>query len=387
VRSFRTFGREPPGVLTLSIAASALLVYTYLVYPVAVALLARVAPLRVKVDPGFTPMVTALIPVYNARDYVAPKLDSLLAQDYPPERLEVLVRSDGSDDGTDAVLEQYAEAHPGRIHYLRAERRSGKPSALNAMRERARGSVLLMTDIRQPLSRGCVRELVSRFADDPVGAVSGNLVLEGGTGAGLYWRYENWMRHSEGRFRSMVGVTGPIYAVRKRDMPELPEDIILDDMWVPMLLRLRGRRILFAPEAHAYDEAFGDEREFGRKVRTLAGNYQLLARLPRLLLPFANPSWFELVSHKLLRLVCPWALLALAVSCAAVLAESAGAAPSAGLRFVEALAVGQACFYALALLGPRAGRLGGLARTFVVLNFAAVAGLWRFLTGSQAVTW
>src|SRR6185503_16153548 len=144
-----------------------------------------------------------------------------------------------------------------------------------------------------------------------VACVSGNLVLRGAGGAGAYWRYENWIRDKEARFRGMVGVTGPIYAIRRADMAELPRGIILDDMWVPMRLRLAGRRIVFAREAVALDDAFADAREYGRKVRTLAGNYQLFALLPRLLVPFANPSWFETFSHKLLRLVCPWALLVL----------------------------------------------------------------------------
>jgi hypothetical protein len=195
------------------------------------------------------------------------------------------------------------------------------------------------------------------------------------------------MRRSEGSFRSMVGVTGPIYAIRKGDLTEVPRDIILDDMWVPMRLRLQRRRIVFAPAARAFDDAFEDEREFGRKVRTLAGNYQLFARLPRLLVPLLNPSWFEVFSHKVLRLVCPWALLALLVSSAVFVASGASGQPAWQLRGMQLLLAGQGLFYLLALLGKRAGKLGGISRTFVVLNYAALVGLWRFVTGGQRVTW
>ena len=109
----------------------------------------------------------------------------------------------------------------------------------------------------------------------------------------------------------MVGVTGPIYVIRRSDLDEVPSDTVLDDMWIPMRLRLGGRLLLLCPEATAYDTAFGNAREFSRKARTLAGNFQLLSRMPQLLWPPANPSWFETVSHKVLRLVSPWALLLL----------------------------------------------------------------------------
>jgi biofilm PGA synthesis N-glycosyltransferase PgaC len=179
-------------------------------------------------------------------------------------------------------------------------------------------------------------------------------------------------------------MTGSIALIRKADLPRLPRDLILDDVWIPMRLRLEGRLILFAEEAHAFDVAFEDDREFGRKVRTLAGNYQLFAWMPALLSPFSNPSWFETVSHKLLRLVSPWALAALVIACGGALLME----PERGTRALATGLLGaQGLFYLLATVGPRAGRLGSLARTFVVMNAAALVGLWRFLTGKQQVTW
>jgi hypothetical protein len=255
------------------------------------------------------------------------------------------------------------------------------------MRAAARGEVLLMTDARQPLVPGALRALMTPMADPTVGCVSGNLVLEGEAGSGVYWRYENWIRKNEASFRSMVGVTGPIYAIRREDLPDLPGDIILDDLWTPMQLRVRGKKVLFAPDAIARDQAFGDEREFGRKARTLAGNYQLFARMPGLLLPFANPSWFETFSHKLLRLACPWLLAALAVSTIWYALVPPAGAGAGTLAFMRVLAAGQVLFHMGALAGARGGRLAGVARTFVVLNAAAVVGLWRYVRGAQRVTW
>ena len=372
----------------VALGALALLVYTYVGYPLLVALLARLWPLSTRTDDGWTPHVTACIPVYNAERYVAAKLDSLLALDWPRDRLEILVLSDGSTDGTDALVQDYARRCPGVVRYLRAETRLGKPAAVNRMRAEARGEVLLMTDVRQPLVRGALKALVRALGDERVACVSGNLTLPPTAGAGVYWIYENWIRRSEARFRSMLGVTGPIYVIRAADLPELPGDVILDDMWIPMRLRLARRRLLWVEEAVARDEAFGDEREFGRKVRTLAGNYQLFARMPALLVPLVNPSWFELVSHKLLRLAGPW-LLALCL-----LASIAAAAPLRPVAFaltpvwlMRALALAQLGVYLLAALGARAGRPGTVYRTFVVLNAAALVGLWRWLRGTQKVTW
>jgi cellulose synthase/poly-beta-1,6-N-acetylglucosamine synthase-like glycosyltransferase len=373
-------------LVAVALVSLALLLYTYVGYPVLIAVLARLRPVRVAADPDHTPMVSAIIPAYNVAGHLDAKLDSLLAMDYPRDRFEILVMSDGSTDGTDELLARRAAADE-RVRPMRSDARRGKPAGVNAMKAAARGEVLLMTDARQPLAPGALRALMAPMADPTVGCVSGNLVLEGEAGSGVYWRYENWIRKNEASFRSMVGVTGPIYAIRREDLPELPGDIILDDLWTPMQLRVRGKKVLFAPDAIARDQAFGDEREFGRKARTLAGNYQLFARMPGLLLPFANPSWFETFSHKLLRLACPWLLAALAVSTIwYALVPPAGA--SAGtLAFMRVLAAGQVLFHLGALAGARGGRLAGVARTFVVLNAAAVVGLWRYLRGAQRVTW
>ncbi len=374
-------------MLIAALALVAVLVYTYFAYPLLIAVCARLWPMQIRKDHGHTPMVSALIPVYNAEAYIAQKIDSLLAMDYPADRFEILFLSDASDDKTDLILQEYAKLHPSRIRVFRAETRSGKPSALNRLRKEARGNLLLMTDIRQPLNKRCLRELASYFADPSIGAVSGSLELAGDTGAGFYWKYEKWIRRNEGQFRSMVGVTGAIYALRAADLVDLPTDIALDDMWVPMRLRLQGKRIAFAPEAMAFDQAFADDREFGRKARTLAGNYQLFAALPRLLLPFVNPSWFETFSHKILRLLCPWALLGLALVCALALAHGQGPMSLWQYRILQLLAAGQLAFYLLALVGQAGGKLGNIARTFVVLNLAALVGLWRFATTGQKITW
>jgi biofilm PGA synthesis N-glycosyltransferase PgaC len=363
-----------------------LLAYIYIGYPLVLRLLAYLAPARPTRlnEKQASPMVSVFLCVHNGAAFLRAKIDSLLAQDYPPERIEILIYSDGSTDDTEAVAQTLAAAPAagGRIRVIAKAERRGKPTGLNALRVVARGDLLLLNDVRQPLSPNAVRALVEAMADPAIGCATGNLVVAGEAGSGFYWRYENWIRQQESRFRGMVGMTGPIAMVRRADFTRLPEDVILDDVWIPMQLALSGKRVTFVPAAKAYDTAFDDEREFRRKVRTLAGNYQLFARMPALLAPLRNPIWFETVSHKVLRLAAPWLLLGLAAFAGEPLMPVATSE-----SLLRLLLAGQFLFYAAAALGPRAGRLGGVARTFVVLNAAALVGLWGFLSGRQRVTW
>jgi biofilm PGA synthesis N-glycosyltransferase PgaC len=367
----------------LTAASLVAILYTYLGYPIILGLLARWRRHPARPDPTWEPRVSVCIAAYNVEAYLDRKLASITALSYPADKLEILVYSDGATDRTEAIAAAWAARDP-RVRLLAGNLRHGKPTALNTMRREATGEVLLLTDARQPVSPGALRALVTMLADPRVGAVSGNLVLEGPAGSGLYWKYENWIRRQEARFRSVVGMTGPLSILRREDLEPLAPDVILDDFWIPMRLRLQRRYVLFCEEAVAHDDAFEDDREFGRKTRTLAGNYQAFGRMPRLLLPFVNPSWFETISHKILRLLCPWALVLLLAASAAALA---GARPGPAAKLLAGLLAGQVAFYGLALLGARSGRFGRLARTFVVLNAAALVGLWRFMTGRQKVTW
>ena len=369
-------------LLAATLIALALLAYTYAGYPLLIAALSRLRPLPVRTDEGYRPTVTVCMAAWNGAAHLARKVESLAALDYPPELLEILIYSDGSSDSTVELAERLAARDP-RIRCLRSTERLGKPTALNAMREAAGGEVLLMTDVRQPLEPGSLRALLRVLADPRVGCDSGNLTLRVPAGAGFYWSYENRIRAAEGRFRSMVGVSGSIYVVRRADLAPVPAELILDDMFIPMRLRLAGRRIAYAADAVAYDEAFSDEREFGRKTRTLAGNVQLFTLLPQLL--WSPGTLFELYSHKVLRLLGPFLLaFLLTVSTLAALVEAHPPWLESGVR---ALVLGQLAFYALALLGGRGGKLGVVARTFVVMNLAALVGMWRFARGAQRVTW
>jgi poly-beta-1,6-N-acetyl-D-glucosamine synthase len=368
----------------LGVGLLALLLYTYVGYPLVVAVWARIAPCRLRPRPGYEPTVSVCISVHNGAAYLREKLQSLQALDYPAEKLEFLLYSDGSTDDTERLAAELAVNEP-RLRLLQSQARHGKPTGLNRLYAAAAGEVLLMTDVRQPLTPHALRALLAPLSDPRVGCVSGTLMLTGGTGPGAYWRYEKFIRIAEGQLGRMVGVSGSLYAIRRQDFRELPRDVLLDDMFVPLSTVGERKRVVLARDAEAYDQAYADDREFGRKVRTLAGNYQLLSKLPWLLLPFRNPVWFELVSHKLLRLVCPFALMALLPISVSLLANAE--LSSFARAFWLFVLVAQLACYALAAAGSRSGKAGTLARTFVVLNAAAVLGLWRFLTKTQSVAW
>jgi len=362
----------------------ALLAYTYVGFPILIVFLSRLTNRRARQQTGSDselPTVTVCLPVFNGAAAMPAKVRGLLAQDYPADKLDILIYCDGCTDDSEAVANSLAETPEGkgRVSVIVSRARLGKPSGLNAVVAAARGEMILLNDVRQPLTPVSARTLAAALADPEVGCAAGTLVVAGSA----YWRYEIMIRKAESRFRGGVGMSGSIAMMRKAELEPLPPDIILDDVWIPMRVALGGRRVVIVPEAQALDAAFEDDKEFRRKVRTLAGNYQLFARMPALLSPLHNPLWFETISHKVLRLVAPWLLLALAVLpiVAAVRAEGFGGA------LMGLLVVGQVVFYGAAILGRRAGKLGGLARQFVLLNAAALVGLWKHLTGGQRVTW
>ncbi len=299
------------------------------------------------------PAVSIVVAARNEAAALPARIENLLSLDYPADRLEIIVVSDGSTDGTGAVLAACGD----RVRAISLPR-VGKAVALNEGVRAARHDVVVFADARQRFAPDALRHLVERLADPGVGAVSGELVIDAerdaaaaagspvGEGVGLYWRYEKWIRKRESDVRSVVGATGAIYAIRRTLWRALPEGTILDDVLTPMRIALGGHRVVFEPRAIAFDTASRDAAtEQRRKVRTLAGNYQLVRLEPRLLSPWHNPVFVQFVSHKIGRLVVPYALVALLVSSAAL--------ASTGPIYSAALVV-QVTFYVLALHGATA---------------------------------
>ena len=292
-------------------------VYVYAGYPLLLTVLRRLSHRPVKKQ-YFQPPVTIIIAAYNERQTIEKKLRNCLSLDYPKSKLQIIASLDGPTDGTEFAVWQYATRGVELVH---SKEHRGKSSALNRAMRRATGEIVVFADVRQTFDRSAINELVANFADETVGAASGELLLmdeaneEATTDVGLYWRYEKAIRASESDIHSVPGATGAIYAIRRNLFQELPEDTLLDDAAIPLRVVLGGKRAVLDPEAKAYDTvACCPLAEYGRKVRTLAGNYQLLARMPELLSPWRNPIFFQFLSHKLGRLLVPYALVVLLVT-------------------------------------------------------------------------
>ena len=302
------------GAIIGFVLSAVVIVYVLFGYPVLLALLVRRAPGK-RIHKEFREKtVTVVLPVHNGARWVRDKLESILAQDYPQHLVDIIVISDGSTDGTDDIARSFLSRMRMELLYLP---KCGKAHCLNVALDRAAGEILFYTDVRQPLDRACLRNLISCFADPTVGVVSGELIILQGASAeeaniDRYWRYEKWIRKSLSAIDSVPGATGAVYAMRRKLARPMPANTLLDDVYLPMGAFFAGYRILLDDSAIAYDYPNSLKSEFRRKVRTLAGVYQLIGTYPALLGP-ANRMWIHFVSHKLGRLLLPFALLGLLV--------------------------------------------------------------------------
>jgi cellulose synthase/poly-beta-1,6-N-acetylglucosamine synthase-like glycosyltransferase len=354
------------------------ILYTYAGYPVAMWMLSRLRPLPWKAA-RITPSVSIVLAVHNGAALLLGKMQHLLDLDYPNIK-QIIIVSDGSTDGTEELLAR--QQHP-LFKTIVLKEHAGKAVAVNAGVAAATADVILFVDIRPEIAPGAIQQLLGNFADSKVGCACGNLALrQAGHDAassavgGFYWRYEQWIRTCEALTDSPVGVYGGFYAIRRELAVRLPEGTILDDMLQPLSIIRQGYRSILDPHADVYDTwPKRVQGEFHRKVRTLAGNFQLLQLAPWTL-TFQNRVVIQLISHKLMRLAVPYLFVLLLVSTLVL---------AVGSRVFAAFAVLQILGWALSLVGlrlriPVLHRIAAPASALLVLNAAAVVGLYKFLT-------
>jgi cellulose synthase/poly-beta-1,6-N-acetylglucosamine synthase-like glycosyltransferase len=353
-------------------ASTTLVLYTFVGYAAFIRLLAGVRPRRVKKAP-IQPTVSIVIAVHNGAGCVAAKLNNLSALIYPRERLEIIVASDGSTDGTEEILNSFRNVKCVLCP------RVGKAEALNRALTMSSSEIVVFTDIRQRIEPEAMAELVSNFADEEVGCVSGELMFSPQTGTGsasgisAYWRLEKLIRKCESDSGSVMGATGALYAVRRSLIKPLPIGTLLDDVYIPLEVLRQGKRVIFEPKARVWDAvAEKSGREFLRKVRTLAGNFQLVELLPWVLTD--RRVRFRFVSHKLMRLLAPWLLLMTLLSAWGL----SGSATYLGFALLET------AVYALALVTVGVPwlsrfRLCAGALAFTVMNLAAGCAAFQYL--------
>lgn len=350
--------------------------YTYFGYPACAVILARIRPREVHKDYSYAPSVSVLLPLYNEKRNAAEKIKNLLESDYPAGGMEVLVGSDGSTDGTNDIISGIKD---DRVRAFIFPVHRGKVSVLNDLTVKAAGEILVFCDARQSFDRMAIRRLAANFADPEVGCVSGGLIYKKTAGdngvvegASAYWEYEKMIRRAESLAGSTVVTTGAIYAIRKELYSPPPADIIVDDMYIPLSAVRKGYRCVFDEEAKAFDDPLqSPEEEYNRRVKALAGNYQIFGAFKDLFIPFRSPVAIPLFSHKFMRVAAPFFIISAFISNLTLAKKGVYSAALAG----------QVVFYILALLGSAACRRGNnslLFRTastiymFCVMNSAAL---------------
>lgn len=366
-----------------------LIVYTYLLYPLWMVVLAHVWPRRSRFVDGYLPSVSMVVAAYNEEEVIGQKLANGLAIDYPAERLEFLFGSDGSSDETNRIL---SEMEDQRVRVFLYPERAGKLNVLNKVVPEAKGDILLFSDANTMYEAEAIRKLVRHFADPSVGGVCGKLRLlnpnknVGGQGEGLYWQYENRLKQAEGQIYSVIGANGAIYAIRRQLFCALPsQTVVMDDFLIPLRVLEQGYRMIYEPEAVATEKTSPHmQGEFRRKVRIAAANFNGIPYILALLNPSRGVVAFALWSHKVIRWVVPFLAIGAFVSNLFLL-------KARGIYFVTFGL--QLFFYVAALVGYLADRLFRHSGPFMVfyylvaMNLALFLGFWRSVTRTQKMAW
>lgn len=366
--------------------ATLALFYAYAGYP---ALLFLIAPLRRRrrEELGYTPSISILIAAYNEEKSIGQKLEETLQLDYPPDKLEILVLSDGSDDGTDEIVSRFPES---RVRLVRVPQHRGKTNAQNEGAKRAGGEILIFSDATTIYHHQALKYLATNYQDAKVGAVSGRYQYfdpgqdsPTGPGAIAFWNYENSIKVRQSRISTLTGCCGCIYSVRKSAYTELAPDVI-SDLVQPLCLIQKGYRVVFEDRALAYEQTTtSTSEEFAMRVRVITRGMRGLLSVPELLQPWKHP-WiaFQLFSHKVLRWMAPLVLLLLLAGNLALISQP----------YFRALLALQLGFYVIALMQAvvpmhRRWKPLGIPLYFCTLNAAAFLGVIELLRGRKHVVW
>jgi len=367
------------------LAFAACVLYPYVGYPLILLAWGLLRPRAVARKAGFAPSVSVVVAAYNEEGCIGRRLQELtdLITTTGTEG-EVIVVSDGSTDRTAEIARTH---RPDMVKVIELFPNAGKAAALDQGCAAARHDIIVFSDVRQHWAKDALGLLLENFADPAVGGVSGDMVIAAPAAditaaVGLYWRYEKWLRRLESRVDSTVGASGSICAVRRQLFRPIPPGTVLDDVYWPLGVVMQGARVIHDDRARGYDQfpdtAYG---EFRRKLRTLSGNYQLVARLPATLLPWRNRVWFQFISHKLFRLLTPWALAGVLLT-TAFLSE-----PVYRVAFWT-----QVGAYTLGLAGLQRGirvrlPVASVVASFLMLNTAAWLAFWVWASGTTSRSW
>jgi cellulose synthase/poly-beta-1,6-N-acetylglucosamine synthase-like glycosyltransferase len=374
-----------------------LILYTYFVYPIILFGIYSLVQIRrdlhylgLRSDrrvespgPAELPRVSLVVAAHNEQLHLPDKIQNLRELKYPQGELEVIFVSDGSEDRTNEILSAVAD---DQIRVILLASRKGKANALNVGVAHATSEILVFSDASTLFSPDAIEKLVRHFRDPSVGVSCGFLKFTASSESqqteGVYWKYETILRLMESRLGATLTASGAIYALRKACFQELSEDVVIEDFVVPMRARQQGYSVIFDPEATAIEFAAASVAgEFTRRVRLALGSFRAARELLRI--PLNASSRFAFLSHKLLRWIVPFLLIALFFANAMLLNSV----------LYRVVFCGQLFLYAWATLGwvfheqMQKIRFGLLGYFWLAMNLAFLVGFWRFLLGRQDSAW
>ncbi len=383
------------------IAALGVVIYAYVGYPLLIWVLSRVFGTkrrRPELADSDLPHITLLVAAFNEESMIRIRIENALQMDYPAGKLEIVIASDGSNDGTNDIVRSYA--HRG-VRLLAYERRRGKAAVLNDAIPSLRGSIVILSDANTFTDPQAARLLTPWFADPAIGAVCGKLVLTdpqyGRNVDGLYWKYETFLKMCESRLGALLGSNGGIYALRKSVYAKIPDDTYVDDFVIPLLAKQQhGIGIVYDHHAKAFEETPSSiASEFHRRARIGAGGFQAIGILRGLLRPRHGWVAFTFLNHKVLRWMGPFLLLYALVGNAIIV--QALTIPGLGqkplLPWLAGLLALQVCFYVSSLFTavvpnrPKILKLLRLPAMFTLMNVALGVGFYRWMLGRQKAAW
>jgi cellulose synthase/poly-beta-1,6-N-acetylglucosamine synthase-like glycosyltransferase len=385
-----------------------LILYGYVFYPILLLILNRIHGDRPKtpaheakggagVDhrPETLPSVSVLIAAYNEEGVIEKRIGNLLELDYPKNKIEIVIASDGSTDGTDDIIKKYS----GRgVKLFRVEGRVGKVNVINKAVPDLTGEIIVLSDANTFYMKDAVSKLVRNFEDKSIGCVCGELNFYGENEGevvsleGAYWRYEQFLKRNEGSRGSLLGANGGIYAIRKELFVELPPNTIVEDFVLPMKILEKGYKVIYEPEAIAYEETSKKIiQEMERRIRIGAGDFQALMLTWKLLNPMRGFTALAYFSHKVIRWFAPFLLMS--VFATNLMLAGLRVSGFAGNEYYLFMLLLQVMFYLTALVGRIFSQTGvrlkffGLPYYFVSMNIALFLGFIRFCANSQNVAW
>ena len=384
-----------------------LVVYTYVGYGAVAWLLVKVRGNRSDAHQDAPtvqwPDVTMVVPAYNERDYLPEKLQNCLAQDYPAQHLHLLFVVEGSTDGSAEYLAQQQQTLPN-LSVISGTQRLGKIAAMNNAMRQVKTPITIFTDANTQLNPEAVSRLTKRFDNQTIGAVTGEkrISLQGpeaaaGSGEGLYWRYESFLKKLDAQLHTIVGAAGELFAIRTALYEAVEADTLLDDFMISLRIAGRGYRVDYVPDAYALERpSHSVSEEMKRKIRIAAGGFQAIRRLAALLNIFRY-GWltFQYVSHRVLRwAVTPFCLPLLVLLNAILLTQPEPM--NNGLlnaSFWRSLFIAQIVFYLIAGIGyvlenrQTRFKLTFVPFYFVFMNWCVLAGFARFYHGNLSGVW